>query len=232
MQRRGPRERRFRDRAFGRSQARRAGNAHRRPADALAAARCGEPAFQGTRACRRLDRRYRGRGRRLPEPDHLLFSHQGSAVRRSGVSRGALRRPRRRAARRKTALALGLHARAGRERDGIGRAGFLRRSDDADPPPPGSRAADRAHRRAAARRGLARLCRRDGGAGLADTARSGNQRAAFLGDRDRRHARGAAEMLRLLGPQADASPGTARLKLVGARNSQPDTSPAGKEKQP
>jgi len=42
----------------------------------------------------------------------------------------------------------------------------------------------------------------------------------------------AAEMLRLLGPQADASPGTARLKLVGAQNFQPDTSPAGKEKQP
>jgi AcrR family transcriptional regulator len=42
----------------------------------------------------------------------------------------------------------------------------------------------------------------------------------------------AAEMLRLLGPQADASPGIARFKLVGARNSQPDTSPAGKEKQP
>jgi AcrR family transcriptional regulator len=39
----------------------------------------------------------------------------------------------------------------------------------------------------------------------------------------------AAEMLRLLGPQADASPDAARLRIVGAGN--PDTPSAGKEKQ-
>jgi AcrR family transcriptional regulator len=42
----------------------------------------------------------------------------------------------------------------------------------------------------------------------------------------------AAEMLRLLGPQADAPADAARLTIVGARNSAPDSSAAGKEKQP
>lgn len=42
----------------------------------------------------------------------------------------------------------------------------------------------------------------------------------------------AAEMLRLLGPQADAPPAAARLKLVGAEHPASDTSPAGREKQP
>src|SRR5712672_170685 len=41
----------------------------------------------------------------------------------------------------------------------------------------------------------------------------------------------AAEMLRLLGPQADASPDAARLRIVGAGNPVPDTPSAGKEKQ-
>jgi AcrR family transcriptional regulator len=41
-----------------------------------------------------------------------------------------------------------------------------------------------------------------------------------------------AEMLRLLGPQADAPAGAARLKLVDAQNSAPGGSPAGREKQP
>jgi tetracycline repressor-like protein len=39
----------------------------------------------------------------------------------------------------------------------------------------------------------------------------------------------AREMLRLLGPQADAPPDAARLRIVGAENS--DTPSAGKEKQ-
>ena len=42
----------------------------------------------------------------------------------------------------------------------------------------------------------------------------------------------AAEMLRLLGPQADAPADAARLRIVGANNSVPDNSSAGKEKQP
>jgi hypothetical protein len=41
----------------------------------------------------------------------------------------------------------------------------------------------------------------------------------------------AAEMLRLLGPQADAPPASARLSLVRSGNSAPGKSP-GKEKQP
>jgi AcrR family transcriptional regulator len=40
----------------------------------------------------------------------------------------------------------------------------------------------------------------------------------------------AAEMLRLIGTQADAAPEAARLRLVTAGNSLPDMSPAGKEK--
>jgi hypothetical protein len=40
----------------------------------------------------------------------------------------------------------------------------------------------------------------------------------------------AAEMLRLLGPQADAPPDTARLRVVAIGNSAP--SPKSKEKQP
>jgi hypothetical protein len=40
----------------------------------------------------------------------------------------------------------------------------------------------------------------------------------------------AAEMLRLIGTQADAPPEAARLRLVTAGNSPPDMSPAGKEK--
>jgi hypothetical protein len=39
----------------------------------------------------------------------------------------------------------------------------------------------------------------------------------------------AAEMLRLLGPQADASPAGARLSVV--RNSGPDSASTSKEKQ-
>jgi hypothetical protein len=42
----------------------------------------------------------------------------------------------------------------------------------------------------------------------------------------------AAEMLRLLGPQADAPADAARLRVVGAKNSAPDSSSAGKENQP
>ena len=45
---------------------------------------------------------------------------------------------------------------------------LLCRSADADAAPPGSRAAGRAHHRAAARRGAARLCRPDRAARLAD----------------------------------------------------------------
>ena len=42
----------------------------------------------------------------------------------------------------------------------------------------------------------------------------------------------AAEMLRLLGPQADAPPETARLRIVSSAKSAPGSSSAGKEKQP
>jgi AcrR family transcriptional regulator len=42
----------------------------------------------------------------------------------------------------------------------------------------------------------------------------------------------AAEMLHLLGPQADAPADAARLRIVGAKNSVPGNSSAGKEKQP
>ena len=42
----------------------------------------------------------------------------------------------------------------------------------------------------------------------------------------------AAEMLRLIGTQADAPPEAARLRLVTAGNSPPEMSPAGKEKWP
>src|SRR4051812_31235520 len=42
----------------------------------------------------------------------------------------------------------------------------------------------------------------------------------------------AAEMLRLLGPQADAPPAAARLRVVSAGNSAPDGSSGAKEKQP
>ena len=42
----------------------------------------------------------------------------------------------------------------------------------------------------------------------------------------------AAEMLRLLGTQADALPETARLRIVSGTKSTPGSSPAGKEKQP
>jgi AcrR family transcriptional regulator len=42
----------------------------------------------------------------------------------------------------------------------------------------------------------------------------------------------AGEMLRLLGPQADAPADAARLRVVGANNSAPGNSSAGKEKQP
>jgi AcrR family transcriptional regulator len=42
----------------------------------------------------------------------------------------------------------------------------------------------------------------------------------------------AAEMLRLLGPQADAPPETARLRIVSSGKSAPDGSSSGKEKQP
>jgi len=42
----------------------------------------------------------------------------------------------------------------------------------------------------------------------------------------------AAEMLRLLGPQADAPADAARLRVIGAGNSAPDSSSAGKESQP
>ena len=40
----------------------------------------------------------------------------------------------------------------------------------------------------------------------------------------------AAEMLRLLGPQADAPPDAARLRIVGAKHPAPDTPSAGQEK--
>jgi hypothetical protein len=42
----------------------------------------------------------------------------------------------------------------------------------------------------------------------------------------------AAEMLRLLGPQADAPPAAARLSVVRSGNSAPDGAPRSKEKQP
>jgi len=42
----------------------------------------------------------------------------------------------------------------------------------------------------------------------------------------------AAEMLRLLGPQADAPPEAARLRIIGAGNSIPAASSAGTEKRP
>jgi AcrR family transcriptional regulator len=42
----------------------------------------------------------------------------------------------------------------------------------------------------------------------------------------------AADMLRLLGPQADAPPETARLRIVGSATSTSGSSPADKEKKP
>jgi hypothetical protein len=42
----------------------------------------------------------------------------------------------------------------------------------------------------------------------------------------------AAEMLRLLGPQADAPPAAARLSIVGSGNSAPHGASRSKEKQP
>jgi hypothetical protein len=42
----------------------------------------------------------------------------------------------------------------------------------------------------------------------------------------------AAEMLRLLGPQADAPPTAARLSLVRSGKSAPDSASGSKEKQP
>ena len=83
-----------------------------------------------------------------------------------------------------------IHARAGRDGHGDGFGRLLYRSADADPPPPGSRAAGRAHHRAAARRGDARLCRPDRTAWLEEPARSRRQFAAVLGGRDRRDGRG------------------------------------------
>jgi hypothetical protein len=42
----------------------------------------------------------------------------------------------------------------------------------------------------------------------------------------------AADMLRLLGPQADAPPTAARLSLVGTGKSTPDSASGSTEKQP
>jgi hypothetical protein len=179
-----PYERRFR----GEAKTHRARDPHRGPANAFAPARCRQQAVQGARADGGFDRRDCGGGRRLSEPDHLLLSHQGSAVRRSGLPRRALRGARRRATSGQAALPVGLHACAGRQRDGSGRRRLLRRGDDAHPPAPGSGAAGGADGRTAARRRLARLCGRDGGARLAVAARSRNQRATLLDHRDRRHA--------------------------------------------
>ena len=176
-----------------RSQARRARHPYGRAPDALAAAGRRQPAVQGAGPCRHLDLGYRGRRRRLSEPDHLLLPHQGSAVRRSRLPRHAVCGARGRAGRAAGAYAAGLHPRAGRDGDGDGFGRLLCRSADADPPPPGSRAAGRAHHRAAARRGAARLCRPDRTARLEDPARSRRQLAAVLGGRDRRDGRGPCD---------------------------------------
>ncbi len=65
---------------------------------------------------------------------------------------------------------------------------IFHRGADADAATAGPRAADRAHDRAAACRGPARLRRSDQGARLALAARSGNLGAALLGARARRRA--------------------------------------------
>ena len=58
---------------------------------ALAPPRRGERAVQGAWPQRHIHHGDRRRGRCLSEPDHLLFLHQGSVVRRGGVSRDPLR---------------------------------------------------------------------------------------------------------------------------------------------
>ncbi len=62
-----------------------------------------------------------------------------------------------------------------------------------DPAASGSRAAGRAHHRAAARRRAARLCRPDRAARLEHAARSRRDLAAVLGGRDRRDGRGLCD---------------------------------------
>ena len=134
-----------------------------------------------------------------------------------------------RAARGQATLAGRLYPRAGRQRDGIGCRRLLRRGHDADPPPPGSRAAGGADRRAAACRRLARLCAEMAARGwhsrLDPETSARRFWAIAIGVTLEGHAMGrapddlAAEMLRLIGQQADAPPASARLKVVGAGNS-------------
>ena len=177
----------------GDPKARRPRHALGRTPDALAPARRRQPPVQGAGPGRHLDLGYRSRRRRLPEPDHLLLPHQGGAVRRGRLPRHAVCGARGRAGGAVGAYAAGIHPRAGRERDGDRFGRLLCRSADADAAPPGSRAAGRAHHRAAARRGAARLCRPDRASRLEHAARSRCDLAAVLGGRDRRDGRGLCD---------------------------------------
>ena len=56
---------------------------HRGPANAFASVGFGEPPVQGAGAGGRFDCRYCSGSQCVSESDHLLFSHQGGAVRRS-----------------------------------------------------------------------------------------------------------------------------------------------------
>ena len=160
------------------------------PVDALAPARCGKRAVQGARPCRRRDHGDCRGGGRVSEPDHLLFPHQGGALRRSGLPRHAAHRGARRGGRRARTDAGHLHARAGRHRDGGRRACPVRRGARAVAPAHRSRAAGCTHDRAIARRWRARLCGRGVTPRVARLQRAGRDRAQVLGDRTRRRARG------------------------------------------
>jgi len=81
---RGRMKRRFDRRSFRRPQAHRTGTRTGGPPNALASARCASRFFRSA-GWRRFGRRYSPQRPTPSEPDHLLFSHQGSAVRRGGM---------------------------------------------------------------------------------------------------------------------------------------------------
>ena len=153
--------------AYAHAAPQRARHAHGGPAHALAPARRSQRALQDARPQRHLHHRDCRRGGCLSEPGHLLFPHQGGAVRRGRLPRHAAHRRAGRDGGSSCAHAEGLRGCAGRQRHGCRRPALVHRGADADTAAARPRAAGRAHHRAAQCRGRARLCGRDGAPRLA-----------------------------------------------------------------
>src|SRR5216684_2274451 len=233
-------ERRFHEQSFGRSEARRKGHAHRRPANALTSARCGEPPVQGARVGGGFDCRHRGDSRRLSEPDKYYLRTKEAPVGEAAcrdvlyVARAAEQHAGQQLSPADYIRAL-VDSVMGSDAVGffVEAMTLTRRRQDLAPLV--ERTVERLHAEGL-RAYAAEMAARGWHSRLDPDTSARRFWTIAIGVTLEGQAMGrspddlVAETLRLLGPQADAPPEAARLRVVGPPNFAPESPSVGKEK--